>query len=95
MLRMYWLSGWEAWGAVCCRNALPGWGRQDDDCETRIPCSPANMNRQLPAMHSTLGMPKAEVLAGHPTKNINPDIELTVLPVYLKDENIPELLDSA
>ena len=24
---------------------------------------PTNMNRQLPAMHSTLGMPKAEVLA--------------------------------
>ena len=36
---------------------------------------PTNMNRQLPAMHST-------------------DIELTVLPVYLKDENIPELLDA-
>ena len=55
---------------------------------------PANMNRQLPAMHSTLGMPKAEVLAAR-YKDINPDIELTVLPVYLKDENIPELLDSA
>ena len=55
---------------------------------------PANMNRQLPAMHSTLGMPKAEVLAAR-YKDINPDIELTVLPVYLKDETIPELLDSA
>ena len=53
-----------------------------------------NMNRQLPAMHSTLGMPKAEVLAAR-YKDINPDIELTVLSVYLKDENIPELLDSA
>ena len=28
---------------------------------------PTNMNRQLPAMHSTLGMPKAEVLR-HATK---------------------------
>ena len=55
---------------------------------------PTNMNRQLPAMHSTLGMPKAEVLAAR-YQDINPDIELTVLPVYLKDENIPELLDSA
>lgn len=55
---------------------------------------PTNINRQLPAMHSTLGMPKAEVLAAR-YKDINPDIELTVLPVYLKDENIPELLDSA
>ena len=27
-------------------------------------------------------------------KDINPAIELTVLPVYLKDENIPELLDA-
>ena len=55
---------------------------------------PTNMNRQLPAMHSTLGMPKAEVLAAR-YQDINPDIGLTVLPVYLKDENIPELLDSA
>ena len=53
-----------------------------------------NMNRQLAAMHSTLGMPKAEVLAAR-YQDINPDIELTVLPVYLKDENVPELLDSA
>ena len=55
---------------------------------------PTNMNRQLPAMHSTLGMPKTEVVAAR-YQDINPDIELTVLPVYLKDENIPELLDSA
>ena len=51
------------------------------------------MNRQLPAMHSTLGKAKAEVLAAR-YKDINPEIELTVLPVYLKDENIPELLDA-
>lgn len=52
-----------------------------------------NMNRQLPAMHSTLGMSKAEVLATR-YKDINPEVELVVMPVYLKDENIPELLDS-
>lgn len=55
---------------------------------------PTNMNRQLPAMHSTLGCPKAEVLAER-YKDINPEIELTVLPVYLKDDGIPALLDSA
>ena len=55
---------------------------------------PTNMNRQLPAMHSTLGQSKAEVLASR-YKDINPEIELTVMPIYLKDENIPELLDSA
>ena len=44
-------------------------------------------------MHSTLGRTKAEVLAAR-YKDINPAIELTVLPVYPKDENIPELLDA-
>lgn len=53
-----------------------------------------NINRQLPAVHSTLGLTKAEVLAAR-YKDINPDIELAVLPVYLKDENIPDLLDAA
>lgn len=41
---------------------------------------PTNLNRQLPAMHSTLGRTKAEVLAAR-YKDINPAIELTVLPV--------------
>ena len=55
---------------------------------------PTNINRQLPALHSTLGREKAEVLAAR-FKDINPDIQLTVLPVFLKDDNIPELLDAA
>ena len=54
---------------------------------------PTNINRQLPALHSTLGKPKAEVLAER-FRDINPDVRLTVLPVYLKDEAIPELLDN-
>ena len=55
---------------------------------------PTNLNRQLPALHSTLGMSKAEILEKR-FRDINPEIELTVLPVFLKDENIPELLDAA
>lgn len=55
---------------------------------------PSNINRQLPALHSTVGRLKTEVLADR-FKDINPDIELEVLPVYLKDENIPQLLDAA
>lgn len=55
---------------------------------------PTNINRQLPALHSTMGREKAEVLAVR-FKDINPDIQLTVLPVFLKDDNIPELLDAA
>ena len=52
-----------------------------------------NLNRQLPAMHSTSGMFKADVLEAR-FKDINPDLELKVLPVFLKDENIPDLLDA-
>ena len=55
---------------------------------------PTNINRQLPALHSTMGREKAEVLAER-FKDINPDIQLTVLPVFLKDDNIPGLLDAA
>ena len=55
---------------------------------------PTNINRQLPALHSTMGREKAEVLAAR-FKDINQDIQLTVLPVFLKDDNIPELLDAA
>lgn len=55
---------------------------------------PTNINRQLPALHSTVGKEKAEVLAVR-FRDINPDIRLTVLPVFLKDGNIPELLDAA
>lgn len=55
---------------------------------------PSNINRQLLALHSTLERPKAEVLAER-FKDINPDLKLNVLSEYLKDERIPELLDSA
>lgn len=55
---------------------------------------PSNINRQLPALHSTMGQPKAEILAER-FRDINPDLELTVLAEYLKDDRIPELLDSA
>ena len=55
---------------------------------------PSNINRQLPALHSAVGRPKAEILSER-FRDINPDLELTVLVEYLKDERIPELLDSA
>ncbi|BEH00218.1 tRNA threonylcarbamoyladenosine dehydratase [Bacteroides sedimenti] len=55
---------------------------------------PSNINRQLPALNSTVGMKKADVVAAR-MKDINPDLKLTVCPIYLTEENIPELLDSA
>lgn len=54
---------------------------------------PTNINRQLPALHSTIDERKAEVLARR-FKDINPELQLKVLPIYLKDENIPALLDA-
>ncbi|MCK9160309.1 MAG: tRNA threonylcarbamoyladenosine dehydratase [Bacteroidaceae bacterium] len=53
-----------------------------------------NINRQLPALHSTLGETKVEVLASR-YKDINPQLDITVYPIYLKEENIPLLFDSA
>lgn len=55
---------------------------------------PTNLNRQLPALHSTLGQPKAEVLAAR-FRDINPEVQLDVRTVFLKDEDIPALLDEA
>ena len=55
---------------------------------------PSNMNRQLPALRSALARFKVDVLAER-FRDINPELELHVMPVYLKDEAIPELLDSA
>ncbi len=54
----------------------------------------SNINRQLPALHSTRGMVKVEVLAQR-FKDINPDLNLRVYAEYLKDERIPQLLDEA
>lgn len=55
---------------------------------------PSNINRQLPALHSTIGESKVDILAKR-FRDINPDIVLEILPVFLKDEAIPELLDAA
>ena len=51
-----------------------------------------NRNRQLPALKSTQGLPKAEVM-GQRIKDINPDIKLTVIQEYIKDERMVEVLN--
>lgn len=52
-----------------------------------------NRNRQLPALISNLGKPKAEVLASR-FRDINPEIELTVVYEYIQDEKTVDLLKS-
>ncbi len=53
----------------------------------------SNRNRQLPALISTKGMPKAEVLATR-FRDINPDLELNVIIEFIRDEKTIELLKS-
>jgi len=52
-----------------------------------------NRNRQLPALLSNQGQPKAEIMASR-FRDINPEIDLTVLNEYLVDERTAELLGS-
>lgn len=54
----------------------------------------SNINRQLVALHSTIGRPKAEILADR-LRDINPEIELTIINSYIKDELTDTLLDAA
>lgn len=50
-----------------------------------------NINRQLPATHSTIGLSKVEVLANR-FRDINPEIRLHSLPIYLEDDEVGDLL---
>ena len=56
--------------------------------------APSNINRQLVALHSTVGRQKAEVLADR-LRDINPAIGLTVVNRYIRDEETYTLLDAA
>ena len=53
----------------------------------------SNINRQLLATCSQLGRPKAEVMAAR-LRDINPNIELTVINEFVKDERMEQLLDN-
>ena len=52
---------------------------------------PGNLNRQIPATHSSLNRGKAELM-GERLKDINPGLELTVIDEFIKEERIPEIL---
>lgn len=51
-----------------------------------------NINRQLPATHSTIGRLKTEIIAQR-LRDINPAIRLHEMPIYLKEEEVTSLLD--
>ena len=54
----------------------------------------SNINRQLPAKSSTLGMDKIEVMAER-CRSINPRIKINLIDDYLTAENVKELLVEA
>lgn len=54
---------------------------------------PTNRNRQIPALKSTEHQIKANVLAER-LLDINPDLELTVIPEYFRDQLTHDVLDN-
>ncbi len=56
--------------------------------------SATNINRQLIALHSTIGREKSDLMAER-LRDINPDIDLTVINRFIKDDETDALLDSA
>ena len=55
--------------------------------------SETNINRQLVALHSTIGREKCDILADR-LKDINPELQLTVVNRFIKDDETDALLDS-
>jgi tRNA A37 threonylcarbamoyladenosine dehydratase len=53
----------------------------------------SNRNRQLPALKSTEGFAKAEIMSTR-LSDINPQLHLTVINEYIKDERMIEILDA-
>lgn len=53
--------------------------------------SESNINRQLLALHSTVGQPKCEVLRAR-LLDINPALDITIVAEYLCESNIPALM---
>jgi len=50
-----------------------------------------NKNRQLPALTSSLGLPKADFM-GKRLLDINPDLKLHIIQEYIRDERMKEII---
>lgn len=84
------LGGVGAYAAeMICRAGVVRMTVADSDT-----VSESNINRQLIALHSTVGKSKAALVADR-LRDINPEIELTVVEEYIRDEMTYRLLDAA
>jgi tRNA A37 threonylcarbamoyladenosine dehydratase len=83
------LGGVGAYAAeMICRSGIGKMTVVDGDL-----ISVSNRNRQLPALKSTEGLAKAEVM-GARLKDINPQLDLTIIPEYIKDTRMIEILEA-
>lgn len=53
---------------------------------------PGNINRQIPALHSTIDREKVEVMSER-LMDINPGLDLTIINEFVKEERIPAILE--
>ena len=82
------LGGVGSWAAeMLCRAGAGALTLVDADV-----VDVTNVNRQMPALASTVGQPKCEVVAGR-LRAINPTVQLDVKQLYIEPGNIAQLLD--
>ncbi len=82
------LGGVGSWAAeMICRSGVGRMTIIDGDIVTA-----ANRNRQLPALKSTEGIPKAEVMRAR-LADINPDIRIRAISEFIRDQRMIDILE--
>jgi len=82
------LGGVGSWAAeMICRSGVGHMTIIDGDVVTI-----GNINRQLPALTSTVGKKKAEVM-GARLMDINPDLKLRIISEFIRDQRLIEILE--
>lgn len=83
------LGGVGSWAAeMVCRAGIGKMTIIDGDI-----ISMGNINRQLPALRSTIGRKKAEVM-GERLRDINPDLSLRVISEFIRDQRMIDILEA-
>ena len=82
------LGGVGSWAAeMLCRAGVGAFTLVDADV-----VDVTNINRQMPALASTVGHPKCDVVAER-LRAINPNVQLVVKQQFVTPENVAQLLD--
>ncbi|MBR5891645.1 MAG: tRNA threonylcarbamoyladenosine dehydratase, partial [Bacteroidaceae bacterium] len=82
------LGGVGSWAAeMLCRSGVGHLTLVDADS-----VDVTNINRQMPALISTVGRPKCDVVAAR-LREINPSADIVAVNMFVDADNIPSLLD--